>query len=652
MKSKYLIFLIIIISLNITCKNPVEELKDFRLNMNGMLADPLIHISFETNDSTMPKPQNVIVRMSGEGAKYIYDINGKTDFSAETGVIDLILGPGIYPDNNTPLSFTVEASADNCVPLRQEIFIFSRNQKLDIKLKFNSNKNLSGDITYLKKDLNFLGKKGTDTISFDYTRNDGVKFIVKYPRAGLSFILKKNIKFKIGEQVRMEAEYRDDSVWVDYDTIQEPVRTIIGVQIYNGQVANEYKITGYKMIPTSTTKKRQVVVGYKIRDTIPVYETRTVIDTIPVSNVVANIYSMSTFLECGFFDETNNYIDKPRLFTGVVGLPQVNMVDKVSGAYVSAVYSGNNSGRIIECFLPGNQNYKIFASGIVNSANGDYYYSIKRAVNLEPNNNFVLQNDGKYKFSLKDNFIDGCFFIFKNSSIGCGFADIDISCPNVDFNYGFDVYAEVSSSIYNVSAMLKTPNAGFIRFPSFPGVNANVSLNIDHPDNRCKGGQALFREVRSVDLCNYINSKYVAEFAYNSTSYINSLPPFVPVQLTAMIQCTGGNFVLPPDITLKYRKIPCGSDYYGEVTLVDGKLNSNAFQKNQTYQIRYDRISSLGNPLTIYDTITFDSRAEQIIRDESTGYWEGKMKYDGSKFNIDFVFDNRKLKYDIRGCGN
>ncbi|MFY8022420.1 MAG: hypothetical protein ACOVP1_14535, partial [Bacteroidia bacterium] len=462
-----------------------------------------------------------------------------------------------------------------------------------------------------------------------------------------------SVKFKVGEQVRMTAEYRDDSVWVDYDTIQDPIRTLIGVQIYNGQVAEEYKITGYKMVPTQTTRKRSVVVGYKIRDTVPVYETRTILDTVPMSDVQASIYSYSTFMEHGFYDENNEYIDKPRLFSGVVGFPSVQLYDKVTRESLTTMYTGNNAGRIIECYLPGNQDYKIYASGVANSLNGDYYYSVKRIVKLNPNNNFVLQPDGKYKFSFKDNFIDGSFFVFKTSLVGCGYADVQVKCPNVDFTYGFDLNVGVSSKYYSVGTSMPAGTINMLRYPSFTGVNSYVSCTIDHPENRCRGNAPLYRGQQEVNLCNYVNATYTAEFTYNTQAFISTLPTFVDVNLSAIIQCSGGNYVLPPDITLKYRKLSCDNGEYNEVTLVDGKISSRAFQKDQVYQIRYDRISSLGNLLRIYDTIVFDSKKpEQIIRDESTSYWEGKMKYANNRFTIDFVFDNRKLKYDIRGCGD
>lgn len=653
MKTKNILYLLFVVLLFATCKNPVEELKGFKLNMNGMLADPLVKLNFSTNDSTMPKPQNLIVKITGNDAKHIFDVNGKTDFSGEIGVVDLILGPAANPDPNHPIVFTVEASADDCSPIRQDVYVFSRTQKLNIDLKFFTNKQLAPGVTYAEKNLSFLGKKAQDTISFDFTRFDGVKFVVKYPKQGLCFVRKKDVKFKIGEEVRMTAEYRDDSVWVDYDTIQEPVRTLIGVQIYNGQVAEEYKIIGVKMVPTTTTRKRSVLVGYKIRDTVPVYETRTVFDTIPLSDVGAQIYSQSSFMEFGFYDENNEFIDKPRLFSGVVGFPTVSFYDKTTRLGITPIYTGNNTGRIIECYLPSNQDYKIYASGVVNSLNGDYYYSVKRIIKLNPDNNFVLQPDGKYKFSFKDNFIEGAFFVFRNSLVGCGFADVQVKCPNVDFNYGFDVNVGVSSSYYNVGTRMPAGSINVLRFPSFSGVNSYVSCTIDHPENRCKGNPPLFSESKTVDLCNYVNAVYTADFLYNSQPFISTLPVFADVYLTALIECSGGNYVLPPDITLLYRKLSCGNMDYNSVTLVDGKISSRAFQKDAAYQIRYDRISSLGRPLTIYDTIVFDSKKpEQTIMDESTNYWVGKMKYKDNKFTIDFVFDNRKLKYDIRGCGN
>ncbi|MFY8019666.1 MAG: hypothetical protein ACOVP1_00660, partial [Bacteroidia bacterium] len=168
MKTRNTITLLLMVLLFVTCKNPVEELKGFRLNMNGILADPLVKLNFATNDSSMPQPKNLIIRITGNDAKYIFDGNGKTEFSGEIGVVDLLLGPGANPDANKPVVFTVEATADDCAPIRQDVYIFSRTQKLNINLTFQSNKKLEPGITYLSKDLSFLGKKANDTISFDY----------------------------------------------------------------------------------------------------------------------------------------------------------------------------------------------------------------------------------------------------------------------------------------------------------------------------------------------------------------------------------------------------------------------------------------------------------------------------------------------------
>ncbi len=644
----------LLVMVNFQCKNPIEELKAFKVNLNGKLADPLVKIKFKTNDALNEEAKNVSVSITGQDAKYIFDGNGYYNFTVQNGVIDIILDPNANPTNENPIVFSVEAFAENCVPIRQDVYIFSKTNKFDVTLTFKSNNNLPNNVTFKTENLNFLGKKAIDTVKFDLTRFDGVKFVVKYPTTGLSFIKRTNKKFKIGEKIRLEAETRDTAVLV-LDTIKEDIKEIIGVQIYNGQVVNDYKITGFKLIPQSNTVIKKVFVGYRVLDTVPIYESRIVIDTVPFSNVKASIYSQSDFMEEGFFDENGDYIDKPRQFNGVIGIPQVYLYENNNYASsIIPVYSNANGARIIECYLPSKTNYKLFCSGVALSTKGDYYYNVKRSVPLNEIKDFKLDTGGFYKFAFNDKLIDGTYFIYQNSEIGCGFVSVNVAFPNLKLDYGFEAYVSVSGKYGSYGFYLSSYNYT-IRIPVFNG-SYSINTYINHPDNRCARNPALFDNTEQVNLCNFVNSNtpYNYIVPYNGDDYIKTLPPFLPLKLTAKIQCSGGNFVTPPDITLLYKKIGCvGTDLYSEITLKDGKINTSAFQKDQTYQIRYDRISESGTKYIILDTISFNSsKPIQTVKDDATEYWVGTMKYLVNSFEIDLVFDNKKLKYNINGCGD
>jgi hypothetical protein len=67
-------FLISISLFQWSCKNPLNELEDFKLNINGgALINPIATINFAYDDSSAVKPNNIRVSFTGNGAKYLYD---------------------------------------------------------------------------------------------------------------------------------------------------------------------------------------------------------------------------------------------------------------------------------------------------------------------------------------------------------------------------------------------------------------------------------------------------------------------------------------------------------------------------------------------------------------------------------------------------
>lgn len=666
MKKIFLYTLIgFVFTFNFNCKNPVDELKQIQLNYNSNLANPLIKLSFKTNSATVPVPANIRVNITGLDADKIYDINGKRDFIASNGIVELILDPNAKADNNSPLGFTVEATADDCAPVRQEILVFSTKLKFTQNIEFQHVSNLPSGVKVETKELSFLGKKPIDTVSFDVTSSYyDVKFTVKYPTEGLTFVRKKNVKFKIGEQVRLVEEFKD-SAFVTIDTVKKEIREVIGVQLYKDQIAEEYRVTGYTMTPTVNSHVEKVFVGYRIKDTVPVYENRIIFDTIPLSNVSASIWCRKDYLEYNFYDENNNLVEKPKFYQGV-GFPHVYLYDKTVTNYedreVLALYKNPNSGKIIECELP-DKNWNLFFSGTIPRQSSENYWYVKKGIKLDKEANFIALPNGKFQYTIIDNSIDGELFLYKNSIVSCGYAIVSASAPKVAQNKGFNVNIFVNNSFESRWWSLTDEDAQWYRETygtdpyvmslAFDGYPSVFDISVDHYDNICKGNPPLYIDKFTIqNMCQYTKNAFKFTIPYDCTPYLASLPPFVPVNLNASILCSGGNYIIPPDIELYYRKINgCDNINYSSIKLINGQIHTQAFQAGQTYQIRYDRISSLGNPLEIYDTITFDTRPTQTIRDNQTGYWTGEMNYNGKQYDINFVFDNRKLRYDIKGCG-
>lgn len=692
---KFSIYFIVLAFLGFeqACKNPITEFNGFQLNMNSMLANTPIRVQFKSNNPIKPLPQDIQVTISGEQAGNVFDVDGRTNFPVSGGSLDLLIGPGFEPSENNPLSFTLEVNAEGFMPVRQELFVFSKDKRLTITIGMDDiNANKPG-VTTLQRDFDFLGKKKKDTVSFEMTRWDGVRFVVKYPMQDLVFTRSKNVQFKIGERINVIEQFSDSitgrEVVIDsiQDTTYEIVQ-VVSVQLYKNQIAEETlkRVTGTKMRYVENVKltTKKVSIGF-VRDTVPIYSTRTIVDTIPIQNVGADISSSSSFLECGFWDENGNYIDKPRFFDGVVGLPYVRFYDKTATNYydraISAIYYGRNSGRVIEVYLK-SKDYNLFASGVAQSLVGDYYYSVKRGVDLKDEKNFIPYGSG-YKMILQDNLINAQYFLYKSSLQGCGFAKLTINHPLVDFKRGFygDVWVyndsgQVSYS-YSLSDYLDSDGnemKDIYTIPTFYGIETTMRIAINHPENidtnTCGLNGPLYYSSTRASLCNYLGSAgFSINVPYNMVDFFTrpgkpAPPPPIPVQLRASILCSGGNSIVPPDIVLLYRKLgklgkvercappvrPEPSDY-ATVRLENGEIKSLAFESEGTYEVLYQRISSMGNLLNIYDTITFWKMPSYEVKDEVSGYWTGTIKYTGVSFDVNFVFDNRKLRYEIKGCG-
>ncbi|MCE2740727.1 MAG: hypothetical protein LW669_04485, partial [Sphingobacteriales bacterium] len=113
-----------------SCKNPLNEMQDFKLNINGgALINPIATLNFAFDDSSNSKPNNVNVAFTGSGSKYLYDEFGQHIFKvAQDGSLKLILGPNANPSKENPIMVRVEITADDCIPYEDYLYIFDRNE--------------------------------------------------------------------------------------------------------------------------------------------------------------------------------------------------------------------------------------------------------------------------------------------------------------------------------------------------------------------------------------------------------------------------------------------------------------------------------------------------------------------------------------------
>jgi hypothetical protein len=152
-------------------------------------------------------------------------------------------------------------------------------------------------------------------------------------------------------------------------------------------------------------------------------------------------------------------------------------------------------------------------------------------------------------------------------------------------------------------------------------------------------------------LCNFTTAPLNVSINYNPTDFLSTINDFKAVTANAKIVCPSGNFIFPPTIDLYLYQLGCNSET--SIRFENGTYNSpSLIEDKKTYILRYDKLSQNGLPTRIYDTLYFDSDVpEKIIKDDKTGYWEGTLTYNNtSGFEIDVLFDNRKLRYNIPNC--
>jgi hypothetical protein len=104
------------------CKKPTEGI-NIIVNSNTLFPAPTV-IKFNNADSTsLNKPGNFAVSITGPGANLVQMSSGGTNFQASNGIISLALTKAANPTPANPVVFTVSASLNGFAPVIQNITI-------------------------------------------------------------------------------------------------------------------------------------------------------------------------------------------------------------------------------------------------------------------------------------------------------------------------------------------------------------------------------------------------------------------------------------------------------------------------------------------------------------------------------------------------
>lgn len=649
MKPKFFVVYILIFTFFFqACKFPKDEIEKFEINVNTSFINILLKVKISTEDSMPVK--NVTFNINGEGAKDIFDMEGKTNFNADGGKLDLILGPNANPTNNNPTSFTIQSEMEGYLPIKQDVFIFNKVQKVTVNLVFKRPVNLPTGLNYKSISLAFLGKRAIDTAYFNVLRSDGINFSIKYPTKGLVFIRKTTCKFRTEDNsIALSSLLQDTTDFVNDSNLNDIPNLNSKVFRYNKN-RNEANVNCNPLTLVSKNKNVTTRIGFKKPELTATYDTRIIPDTFALGNVRVNVITQTNFQEYGYINENGNLVENYTSFNNAVGIPQVFFYDQVTGVSLIPYYFDGSNGAIIEAELPLNS-YKLFMEGIDYSTKLKTYYQTKRTVELKPK--FFETEGTNYKIRFRDDFLNGRYFLYNNAVNSCGFASVKFTAPNIPLNAGFSGKLNVSNAKYNVTYDIdyNKPMNEF-RVPAFLFENTSLNVNLDHSVNICRNNKPLYDdELLKTELCNYTNTDLNLVLNYNPSVFLATINANNAITAKAAIVCPSGNYVLPPTTDLYLYQLGCNSE--STIRFENGEYFSpSLIEDKKTYIIRYEKPNSTGAPTKIYDTLYFDSSVPEIaIGDDKTGYWNGTLKYTNQGgFDLNVIFDNKKLKFNIPNC--
>jgi len=632
------------------CKFPREQIEEFELNIDGRIINPLVQIKINTADSALA--EKLIFSVSGDDTKWFFDIEGKTNFNAEGGTLYLILHPDAAPTPQNPYKIVLNANKEGYIPVRQELVVSSSSNKLTINLTLRKLSSGSNGISSKVEQLNFLGKKRTDTVQFNLSRPDGVSFNFKMPTKGLVFLRSSNFKFTNGVNKYLLKGVLEDNSQYLANLPAEKHQHILSILKQNNSDAIDKTALANELLFASKTYTLNTLVGYRNPTLEPIEEPRNSFDTLSLTNVRVQMVSESNFREFDFVDENGDYKENIHIFGGdVIGIPELTFYDAKSGTPITPYYPDGYGGVITEVIV-NNNNYKLFVEGIGYSTVTESAFQIKKTSNLS-SNFFESQPGGGFSFKFKNNLLRSKLFLYKTSTVSCDFKTLTVKAPNIPLNSGFNGSIEViqPDNKMTIELPFNSPETQFL-VTSVPNQNTQIIGKINHAYQACQGNALLYDEtIENLKVCEDINLQKDIIIPFNGLNYLNGIPKLANITATARVICPAGNFVVPPTIDLIFWKQGCSQR--NQIRVEDGIFTANNFiEGNSNYIIRYDRISSAGKPTTVYDTMFFDPNiANQVIEDNVRGYWSGTLTYTAEQgYKLDLVLDNRKLKYPIPNC--
>ncbi|MFY8020564.1 MAG: hypothetical protein ACOVP1_05180 [Bacteroidia bacterium] len=644
------------------CKNPLNELNDFKLNLNTSLVDPIVVINlFDSISNSIPK--DVQISLSGKDLDLFYDQDGKYDFPVIGGKVKLILSPIAQATFDKPLEVDVQFSGLNYIPVTKKVYVLSKDMPVSLSVNMKPISAASANVKVENVNFNFLGKKRVDTVTYTHTSAQGIKFTYKFTTKGLHFVRNS---YEIQNRTYSGWQYsykkvptviRDSFYNYIYDK-NDPMRIVNGVRIDN-PIRKEIQ---YRNIDTfEFVKVDSILVGYVDKIKVPVVE------KFAISDVIGQIYSeVGTKRDLsGFVDENNNFIDKPRRFNDVISIPEIRFFLSGTNEEVYLRWdqgiSQFNRGRTIIMEVPENSGYKLFYSGITfDYVNSVYTYS---SYTLSEKETQTLRVPTGYKI-VSEGYNDK-IFLYKNYELGCGFAKIKFTNLFDLKSKGF--YLDFMGSLNNIGdgKVWDETNQTLI-VPSFLDVNStNFAIGIYHKE-QCPFSSPLFYKLETISgLCESISSGREINYSipYDGLAYLNTIPPvvWVDVDIDAEIKCGGGNFVVFTE-SGKYSFNPgnCPSFKEGTIDIKNGKGSVRLVDK-RSYLVEYSFKNSLNEIIIVKGTIYIDrSKSTVEIKDENStyngqpiNYYSGTLTYLGNnRFSLKISFDNAKLKLKIKGCNS
>ncbi|MDZ4667287.1 MAG: hypothetical protein SGJ00_05325 [bacterium] len=626
------------------CKNPLNEMKDFKLNINGgALINPIATINFAYDDSSVAKPSNIKVSFTGNGAKFIYDEYGQSVFKvAPDGSLKLILGPNAYPNKENPIMVRIEVEADDCLPYEDYIYIFDRNET-KITFLLTKVQNAPANIKVQNYSADFLGKKASESLILEHTNKDGITFKYTYPKQGVIFINRRDMYFYENETRNVKIPITKDTTVLDTVTVVKNATRFHNNQPIDGTAERI-------LAPVNKT----ITIGYMDSSyKVPVLRYQTICDTIPIQNVNASIYSNSEdfVIASGFYDENGQYVDKPRKFLDAVQVPNVYFYTPNKQGYVYPIYSGGLNGPEIEISFTAGGNYNLFMSGTRYNKESGKYFAVESVV---PAKDIKLNNQNRFTFE-NNLFYTNQFFFFKTIETGCGFGSINWNTKDIDL-LNFDVSYVISTKHqYTRGYFSPYYPENEIRVAAFNGDDATtIIVELDHSLNQCEGKPLLYKKTEKINACSYVNTPFTFNVDYNTDDFLSKYT-FAPLEVSTDLICQTGSKVTLPDQTINFRREGCPT-ITGKLYLNSGKGKYSLLPNVEYTMFVYSPI----NQQELSEKFTLSGQATQSIVGEiknqsgvviDTAYI-GTMKYNASlrKYDLHIDLYNKVFKYKIPGC--